>query len=35
MKMWHVFLVLIIGYFIGAYFGGFGVSAIDKVKSAL
>jgi hypothetical protein len=35
MKAWHGVLILIVGYFLGAYFGSYGKSAISKIQGSL
>lgn len=33
MKMWHGVVILIVGYFIGAYFGQYGKQAVSSVTN--
>lgn len=35
MKMWHGVIILIIGYFIGSYFGSYGKQAVSAVTNAV
>lgn len=32
MKAWHVILILLVGYFLGIYFGSIGQNAVAKVQ---
>lgn len=35
MKAWHVVLILLVGYFLGIYFGSYGTAAVAKVTSVV